>query len=262
MSTLGLEGTDLYYEVEGDGVAVLLIHGFGLDARMWDDQVAALRDLARVIRYDARGFGRSTRCADVPYTHAQDAWALLDHLGVGRVVLVGLSMGGRIALQTLLEAPDRVRALVVIDAVLDGVEWDVDSKREMAAVNDAMRAGGLSAARAAWLAHGFFGPAGRSREVAARIRDMVEDFPGLHWTEPDPHRPGPVLIEELERISVPTTVIVGELDVLCFQTMADVLATRIPAARKVVIADAGHMANMEAPMAVDQVIREVLLGLA
>ncbi len=259
MSTLPLDGTDLYYEVEGAGVAVLLIHGFALDARMWDDQVADLRDAARVIRYDARGFGRSRRRdPDVTYTHAGDAWALLDHLGVDDVVIVGLSMGGRIALETTLADPDRVRALVLIDAVLDGVRWDEKSDREMAAVSASMKADGLAAAKATWLAHGFFRPARRDPALAARLAAIVENFPGLHLSEPDPHGSHPAVIEELSSIAAPTTVIVGQLDVPCFQDMADRLATGIPGAHKVVIPDAGHMANMEAPDVVNTVLREVI----
>ena len=63
-------------------LAVVLVHGLALDARMWDDQVPALEDIARVVRYDVRGFGRSTRDADTSYSHADDLWRLLDHLEI------------------------------------------------------------------------------------------------------------------------------------------------------------------------------------
>jgi 3-oxoadipate enol-lactonase len=262
MSTLALDGTDLYYEVDGDGVPVLLIHGLGLDARMWDDQVGALRDVAQLIRYDARGFGRSARRdPDVPYTHAGDALALLDHLGIDSAVVVGLSMGGRIAVETALAAPARVRAVVLLDAVLDGVPWDPVAEQGMAAVAAAMAAGGVPAANAAWLTHPFFAPANRNPELAGRLKQMVDGFPGLHWGEPDPHEPHPAARDLLDQIAQPTTVVVGELDVPCFLEMAEVLADRIPGARKVVVPDAGHMVNMEAPATVNQVVREVIVAL-
>jgi 3-oxoadipate enol-lactonase len=263
MSTLALDGTDLYYEVDGDGVSVLLIHGFALDARMWDDQVPALRDIARIVRYDARGFGRSPRRdPDVTYTHAEDALALLDHLGLDDVIVVGLSMGGRIALETALAAPRRVRSLVLLDAVVDGVTWDAESERGMAAVSEAVQTGGMPAAKTAWLAHGFFGPARRDPEVTARLTAMVEDYRGPGFTAPDPHGPHPAAIDELETVVAPTTVVVGELDVPCFLVMSEILATRIPRARKVVVPDAGHMVNMEAAASVNRLLRKVVSGLA
>jgi pimeloyl-ACP methyl ester carboxylesterase len=84
-------GGELYYEAEGDRVVVVLVlvHGLALDARMWDDQVPALKDIARVVRYDVRGFGRSTRDVDTSYSHADDLWRLLDQLEVDKAVLVG-----------------------------------------------------------------------------------------------------------------------------------------------------------------------------
>lgn len=261
MATLECDGTAIYFETEGSGTPVLLIHGLGLDARMWDDQVPALRDIARVIRYDARGFGRSPRRdRDVPYTHADDAWALLDHVGADGVVLVGQSMGGRIAVEAALSRPARVAALVLIDSVLEGVPWDEQTDREMAAIEVAMRAGGVPAANAAWLETGFFVPARRDPVVAARLADMVADFPGLHWHEPDPHGPKPDAIRMLATIRAPTTVIVGELDVPGFREMSDVLAAGLPGARLVVVSAAGHMTNLEAPETVNQVLREAVFA--
>src|SRR5262245_25263800 len=128
MPTLALPGADLYYEMVGDGVPVVFVHGLGLDTRMWDDQVDALRPLATVIRYDARGFGRSLRLDNVTeYTNSADLWMLLDHVGVDSAVLVGLSMGGGIVLEATVERPERVRAMVLLDPYLDGVPWDDES---------------------------------------------------------------------------------------------------------------------------------------
>src|SRR5262249_42881949 len=114
-------GARLVYEVAGDGPrepAVVLIHGFGLDMRMWDSQIGPLTARCGVVRYDCRGFGASGPFdPGVPYTHAGDLVALLDHLGIGDAVLAGLSFGGRVALQAALAAPDRVRGLALLDAV-------------------------------------------------------------------------------------------------------------------------------------------------
>jgi 3-oxoadipate enol-lactonase len=259
MPILQVPGGELYYEVEGDGVPVVLVHGLALDARMWDDQVPALRDIARVVRYDVRGFGRSIRDVETPYTHAGDLWLLLDHLEIDKVVLVGLSMGGRVVVEATLAAPDRVRALMLLDAVLDGVPLDPGSERGMRAIGEGLRSGGLDEAKAAWLRHDFFVPAQRKPDVARRLAEMVGDYPGVNWTSADPHAPQPNSIEFLATIAAPTTVVTAELDVPCFHAMSDVLADRIPGARKVTVPGVGHMVNMEAPEAVNALLREVLL---
>jgi len=259
MAVAEVPGGDLYYEVVGEGVPVVLVHGHALDARMWDDQVPALADVAQVVRYDARGFGRSTRDADTSYSHADDLWRLLDHLRIGQAVLVGMSMGGRTVVEATLAAPDRVLALVLLDALLDGVPWDPESERGLRAIRDPLRAGDLSAAKEAWLDHGFFAPVRRNPELTRRLAEMLDDYSGVNWTSTDPHAAHPDTIELLGTIGAPTTVVVAELDVPCFREMSDVLAARIPGARKITVPGVGHMVNMEAPEAVNEVLREVVL---
>jgi pimeloyl-ACP methyl ester carboxylesterase len=259
MAVLQLPGGELYYEVEGDGVPMVLVHGHALDARMWDEQVPALADVARIVRYDARGFGRSTRDAATSYSHADDLWQLLDHLEIRDAVLVGMSMGGRTVVEAALAAPERVRALVLLDALLDGVPWDPASSRGMQAIREALDIGDLAEAKAAWLRHDFFGPAQRRPEVALRLSEMIADYPGVNWTSADPQEPHPDSIELLGTIAAPTTVVVAELDVPCFHDMSDVLAERIPGARKVTVPGVGHMVNMEAPERVNTLLREVVL---
>lgn len=87
--------TRLFCEVAGMGQAVVLLHGFTLDLRMWDDQFLPLAQQFRVVRYDLRGFGRSALPTNAPYSHFEDLKALLDHLGIIQAHLVGLSKGGR-----------------------------------------------------------------------------------------------------------------------------------------------------------------------
>jgi 3-oxoadipate enol-lactonase len=259
MASLQLPGTELYYEVEGDGIPVVLAHGHALDTRMWDDQVPALTDVATVVRYDARAFGRSPRDPETPYSHADDLWRLADHLGIESAVLVGLSMGGRTVVEATLVAPERVRALVLLDALLDGVRWDPESKRGMDAIGEELRSGGLDAARAALLRHGFFVPALRDPDVGRRLTETIGDYSGEAWTSPDPHLPHPPSIELLGTITAPTTVVVGVLDVPCFREMSEVLAGEIPGGRLITVPDAGHMVNMEAPETVNALLREIVL---
>ena len=248
-------GARLTYEVAGDGPAVVLIHGFGLDMRMWDPQVGPLADRFRVVRYDCRGFGASGPFDPaVPYTHAGDLVALLDHLDIGEAVLAGLSFGGRVALQAALADPARVRGLALLDAVLDGVPWDPEAARALDEVVWRVQEAGVLAGREAWLAHPLFAAARERPDLAAALAAMVAGYPGQHWLGQDPHRETRRPIDVLEGICVPALVAVGERDVPGFREMSAVLARRIPGAAYRVVADAGHMVNMEQPAAINDLL--------
>jgi pimeloyl-ACP methyl ester carboxylesterase len=249
-------GARLAYEVTGTGPDVVLVHGFALDMRMWDPQVERLAARLRVTRYDLRGFG-ATGPLDpaVPYTHAGDLIALLDHLGIGQAVLAGLSFGGRVVLEAALASPARVRGLALLDALLDGVPWDPESAAASREAVRQARARGLLAGRAAWLAHPLFAAARQRPEAAGPLAAMVAGYPGQHWTGHDPHEPAATEpIDVLEEVAVPALVAAGEHDVPCFREMSAVLARRIPGAEYHEIAGAGHMINMERPTEVSDLL--------
>jgi 3-oxoadipate enol-lactonase len=251
-----LPGARLRYELAGTGFPVVLIHGFGLDMRMWDQQVESLSDRFLLIRYDCRGFGASGEFdPGVPYTHAEDLLALLDHLGIDAAAVAGLSFGGRIAMQAALLAPRRVTALVLLGTVVDGVEWDKESSAGMNEVDDQVRARGVTAGQQAWLAHPLFAPAAEHPRLAGRLAEMVSRYPGQHWLGLDPHREtSPRPIDALASLTMPTLIVSGERDVPCFKEMSALLAAGIPGAEFVQVAGAGHMVNMEAPAAVSELI--------
>ena len=253
---LALPGARLAYEVTGAGAPVLLVHGFGLDMRMWDPQVEYLAGRFRVVRYDCRGFGASgpfdPACG---YTHAGDLLALLDHLSIEEAVLAGLSFGGRVVMQAALAAPARVRGLALLDAVLDGVSWDPVSAEALNEAARQARARGMLAGRAAWLAHPLFTAARQRPAVASALAAMVAGYPGQHWIGHDPHlETERRAIDVLDELAMPVLVAVGEHDVPGFQEMSAVLARGIPAARYHIVADAGHMINMEQPGAVNALL--------
>lgn len=251
-----VEGANLRYEYTGEGNdCVVLVHGFSMDARMWDDQVRVLGQSGRVLRYDMRGFGGS----DVPvdaYAHAEDLRALLDNLGIDRASVVGLSMGGMVAAQFALAHPDRTRALVLAGATVDGAEWSTEWLESWGRVENAAATDGLEAAKAIWLGLPIFAPAMRRPQVASALRAMVDDYSGWHWTEDDPAvYPRPSTARRLRRIGCPTLAVVGELDAPDFHAQARLFAERIPHARVSHIPGAGHLTNMEEPEAFSTALR-------
>lgn len=110
---VAVEGGTLYYETRGSGPPVVLLHGGGLDHTMWDPQVEALARSYRVIRFDARGHGRSTARMP-PFSMTEDVRRVLDHLGVERAHLVGLSMGGGMAFDFATAYPARTITLTLV----------------------------------------------------------------------------------------------------------------------------------------------------
>jgi 2-succinyl-6-hydroxy-2,4-cyclohexadiene-1-carboxylate synthase len=224
--------------------------------RMWDPQFDSLSDRFRLLRYDCRGFGLSGEFDPaIPYTHAEDLLALLDHLGIGAAAVAGLSFGGQVAMQTALLAPRRVAALILLDTLLDGVKWDQESWTALAEVDEQVRAGGVPAGHLAWLAHPLFAPAAEDPHLAARLAEMVAGYPGQHWLGLDPHREtAPPPIDALADFTMPTLVISGERDVPCFREMSAVVAAGIPGAESVQVAEAGHLVNMEEPENVSALI--------
>src|SRR5260370_25285974 len=117
-------GTKLYYEMMGEGHPLVLIHGGYMDRRMWDDQLAVFAQHYRVIRYDVRGFGKS-ELPQVPYADRQDLAALLAFLGIEKPYLLGLSLGGVIALDFTLDYPDMVEALILFGSPIPGFPYEL-----------------------------------------------------------------------------------------------------------------------------------------
>lgn len=254
-----INGARLYYQRMGEGLPLVLIHGFTLDHRMWDDQVAALEQRCQITRYDLRGFGQSSLPTDT-YSHVDDLKELLTYLDIKRAALLGLSMGGGVALNFALAHPDVTCGLILADSTLRGFPWSEETDAMFDAVDAAAREGGVEAARASWLAHPFFFPAKEQPAVDHRLRTMIADYSGWHWTHSDTQVLSASTTPQLEAISVPTLVIVGERDISDFRAISNQLVRRIPDAQEVVIPRVGHMSNMEAPSMFNWLVQQFLLA--
>jgi pimeloyl-ACP methyl ester carboxylesterase len=242
-----INGTRLAYEIAGDGPPVF-IHGFTLDHRIWDDQMPVFAERHRVLRYDLRGFGASAQPElGQPYTHVDDLRALLTHLGIERAAVVGLSLGGWVALEFTLTYPDSVDALIVVDSALRGYQY---SPQGANTIDTFYRLGGegrLVEAKAGWLADPLFAYSIGLPAVGPRLTSIVDTYSCWHLQHQDPHTPmDPPARERLQDIAVPTLVIV------------DILVKGIPGARKLVLPNAGHMVNMDAPDAFNRAVLDFL----
>jgi YbgC/YbaW family acyl-CoA thioester hydrolase len=258
-----VNGVNLAVEEQGEGPAVLFVHGYPLDRTIWRDQVGALEGF-RCIAVDLRGMGQSD-APDLGYSmpiYAADLAALLDVLGVDDVVLCGLSMGGYVALEFLRQWRARVRGLVLMDSRADADAPEVRRARDAAAATARERGAGAIADA---MLPKMLAPATLSRrpDVAERVRALMSSTPvagivGALAAMRD-REESVSLLSTLA--GVPTLVVVGEADILTPPDQARAMAEAIPGGRLALIPGAGHLPPMEQPEATTASLREFLSSL-
>lgn len=246
-----VNGADLQVETHGDGPAIVFLHSGITDSRMWDPQWNVFPGY-RLVRYDLRGFGRST-LPPGDYAHHDDLRALLDALAIPRAVLVAASMGGEVALALAVDHPDRVEALVLVDT-LAGLDAPTDALRAgWKAMEEALDAGDLDRAVEIELNMWFDGPRRSPEDVDPAVRAFVRemDLPLLRRAADHEHarerEPDPPVRERLGDVRCPTLVVTGALDVDEARLSAQALVHGIPDVRQAVIPDAAHHPSLESP---------------
>ncbi len=262
------DGVALHTVVEGDGPAVVLLHGHTLDLRVWDDVAARLvAEGTRVIRYDQRGHGRSSsppsgyRFGD----HAADLAAVQDACGASPAHLVGLSKGGGIVLELALREPERARSLTLVGPMVPDVRLSepmVDSFRALAR---AIRADGPAAVSGdVWTAHPLLAPAAARPGARERLEAMLRSYPAgeyLATARDEPDRAWTVP-ERLGELAAPTLVVRGDGEVDDFRAMAELVAARVPGSRLEVIPGSGHLVPLEQPAALSEALLGFLASIA
>ena len=240
-------GIQTYYEDTGQGEPVVFIHGFSLDHRMWQGQMEFAKQY-RVVCYDVRGHGRSA--AELPWTagdQVADLLAVLDQLRIQRAHLVGLSMGGGIAVNFALAHPERVKSLVLAAPGIEGFFFSPENIQRWLALMEICRAQGTEGCRAKMLDEPVFDGVRHRAGLFAEIKKILQDFPTKTLTNPYTPPAAPTPLERLPEIHAPTLVMIGALEQADMRAIADIAAQRIPGARKKVFENAGHLLNMEQP---------------
>jgi pimeloyl-ACP methyl ester carboxylesterase len=250
--------TKLYYEESGRGQPLIMIHGGLLNHRMWDDQFEEFAKHYRVIRYDARGHGLSPAVPDT-FGHHVDLRRLITGLGIEKPIILGLSMGGYIAIDFALKYPDHVAALVLVGPGLTGYEFKSEEFLEvqeqlMQAVREEDPDRIVECFQRGWTD----GPRRTPEEIDPAVREKVRRMAienVRNWTEGGvEYRLAPAAIERLAEITAPTLAIVGDLDMPGILEIVDKIERDAVHAKKVVIKGAAHMVNMEKPEEFNRVV--------
>ncbi|MDP9387892.1 MAG: alpha/beta hydrolase [Actinomycetota bacterium] len=253
----------LHYLDEGGGApCVVLLHAFPLSAGIWEPQIAALAPHHRVVAMDLRGFGGS----DVPAqreAYSVDSWAddvatLAERLELGSIVLGGLSMGGYVAFAFVRRHRSALGGLILADTRAGADTAEVRAKREHQ--QRLLEEAGATTDVAASLLEPLVGPTSTRRTEA--LRQANELLAGnraegvIGALEAMKNRPDST--PDLATIDVPTLVVVGEQDQPSPPEVAEQMAAAVPAARLVVVPDAGHLSNVENPEAFNEALEGFL----
>jgi 3-oxoadipate enol-lactonase len=248
---------NLYYVKEGTGPPLIFLHGLALDHRAWKEQVQYFSHYYSCISIDLRGFGKSSVPTNTPFSFHEDINTLLDSLHINeQVVLIANSMGGRAAVNFALAYPEKTKALILADVVIDGYRFE-EFKLEPIYAMAAQK--GIDSANQFYLDYQIFEPARRDSTVYRHLREMALSYSGWQWLHKNPVQGLiPPAIEQLDQIKAPVLIITGEKDIRDFQQVANILHKNIKHSSKKEIPGAGHMCNMEKPAAFNSLVSNFL----
>ncbi len=263
VTRISVNGVQLVVEQRGGGTGppVLFIHGFPLDRTIWQHPLDSLTGFHRIAP-DLRGMGKS-EAPDLGYsmnTYAEDLVGILDGLGISRVVLCGLSLGGYVAFEFLRRFRERVGGLILMDTRAEGDSAEGRKARE--GLSGRIREQGPLAAAEAMLPR-FFTPQ-VSPEIIERVRTVIMQTPvaGLVGAL-SAMRDRPDSTSLLPTLSgIPTLVLVGAEDMITPPSIAQAMAAAIPGARLMEIPGAGHLPCVEQPVSTTRAILKFLQSLS
>lgn len=263
---LEVKGGKIAYDVAGpvNGHSIILIHEAIADRRMWNRELRNLAKHYRVLRFDLRGYGSSSP-AEKEFSYVDDLNALIEHLDIKRPLLVGASIGGRIAIDFVVAHPGIVRGLLLISPGFSGMDYpmfpegvfEVDEKASKAAY-DAYAIGNFDAA----FEHlrGLWGAALEGKNLQL-FRTMVYDNASEVFQERSEQHELPVgtkAATQLAKLNVPLLVLVGDKDNPAMPHVARYLADHVPHAKMKLVPGADHLLNLTAPRAFDEAVEEMM----
>lgn len=256
-----VNGVKLHYQITGVGASVVLVHSGITDSRSWEPQLPAFTKKYRVLSYDMRGFGQSD-IAHGKYSSSEDLAGVMSAAGIGPAALLGVSVGGSAVLDTALQHPEMVTALILVGSGISGRKHSTAYDQMIDEIDELVVEKGLDAAIDREMEVWLYGRGRTAADVDPQLRAAVRemDFYNSARYPPDaePQRIQPPAVGRLSEIRVPTLVIVGDRDVDDVRDAAEELQRGIPGARLVVMPGVAHVPNMEQPEEFNRIVLDFL----
>lgn len=260
---LQLKNGEIYYDTAGSGEAVILMHGNFNDHQIWNEQLPALAEHYQVIRYDLRGYGRSST-PEAAFSNVADLKALIDELALAQVHLVGSSSGGGAAIDFALEFPQLVRSLTLVAPSVNGNRYPWRMTWQAIKNYNAVKRKGREQAIEAFISNPFwqyFFPAESKSKGAARMKVLHNVRNSSNFYRFPPALSAavkPYAFNRLREIKVPALIIVSDQDHPFNLKTAETLHANIENCSKIVMPGCSHLPFVEEPAAFNQMVLDFL----
>lgn len=250
-----VDGGRIYYEMTGEGTPLIFIHDGILHRETWDEQFAEFGRSFRVVRWDRRGYGRSST-PQAPFSHIDDLHAVMKSLSIERAVLIGCSAGGMLALHFALDHPTMVSALVLVGPIVSGLSFS-DHFTSRGGRGTPPPGAPIEQRIEYWTKTDPWITAPTSRAAKDKMRALLKANPTngtggqfARWSEP--------ALGRLAQIKLPTLLITGESDIPDVHSHMGAIQAGIAGARRVVLPHAGHLPHLEVPQLFNAEVRKFL----
>jgi 2-hydroxy-6-oxonona-2,4-dienedioate hydrolase len=263
-----VEKAKIYYETAGSGTPFVMIHAGVADSRQWNNEFASFASEYQVIRHDMRGYGKSEP-VDGEFSHMGDLISVLESLEVNEpAILMGCSMGGGLAMDFALTYPSKVKALIMVGSGPSGLELDVPAPEKFSEAEKAYEAGDLDLLAELETQIWFDGTGRTPEQVNQEMRKLAYEM-NRNALAHEAKQLGKRLLntetmafDRLGNLNIPVLVIIGTHDTPYILAAGNYMMEKIPFARKVQIADAAHLPNMDQPDEFQGIVEDFLKSLS
>jgi len=256
---LDVPGGKIYYQVAGAGDWIVLVHDGNLHSVTWDEQFPVYARDYRVVRYDRRGYGKSSY-PDKPYSNIEDLEEVFRQLNIDKATVMGMSAGGALSIDFTLAHPEKVTRLVLVGAVVSGHGFSEHGRTRGGRLTEETLSD--PAKLADYMCHRdpytFWegNPEARKRGYAY----LMSSLQNYRRDKYRSRRPARAALPNLGEIKVPTMIVVGEYDLPDCHAVAGILEVGIAGSSRIVLAKSAHIAPLEQPAAFNELTLAFLKG--